>query len=377
MAATELVGIDNLLWKSRRQISAEAAWWKVALLPTDVNIMPNHLVVALAYDRLSTFEFGITVEVFGLPRPEMGPDWYRFSVCAIEPGPLRAIGGFQIMADGGLELLEQADTIVIPGWRGASKEPVPPELIDSLQRAHARGARLMSICSGVFALAATGLLSGRRATTHWHYAEQLSQAYPDIKVEPDVLYVDEGRVLTSAGSAAGIDLCLHVVRADFGPEIANRLARRLVVPPHREGGQAQFIERPVPPAREGLRFAPLFDRMRARLGEEQPVAELAAEAGMSVRTFLRRFKAATGLPPGEWLLTERLVRARELLETTGHSIESIADATGFGSAATLRHHFRARLGTSPAAYRTRFAPGSKRAADMAGFKKQKAAPWGG
>jgi AraC family transcriptional activator FtrA len=377
MAATELVGIDNLLWKSRRQISAEAAWWKVALLPTDVNIMPNHLVVALAYDRLSTFEFGIAVEVFGLPRPEMGPDWYRFAVCAIEPGPLRAIGGFQIMADGGLELLDRADTIVIPGWRGASKEPVPPELIDALRRAHARGARLMSICSGVFALAATGLLSGRRATTHWHYAEQLSQAYPDIEVEPDVLYVDEGRVLTSAGSAAGIDLCLHVVRADFGPEIANRLARRLVVPPHREGGQAQFIERPVPPAREGLRFAPLFDRMRARLGEEQLVAELAAEAGMSVRTFLRRFKAATGLPPGEWLLTERLVRARELLETTGHSIESIADATGFGSAATLRHHFRARLGTSPAAYRTRFAPGSKRAADMAGFKKQKAAPWGG
>jgi AraC family transcriptional regulator, transcriptional activator FtrA len=349
----------------------------VALLPTDVNIMPNRLVVALAYDRLSTFEFGIAVEIFGLPRPEMGPDWYRFAVCAIEPGPLRAVGGFQIMADGGLELLDQADTIVIPGWRGASKEPVPPGLIDALQRAHARGARLMSICSGVFALAATGLLSGKRATTHWHHVEQLSQAYPDIKVEPDVLYVDEGRVLTSAGSAAGIDLCLHVVRADFGPEIANRLARRLVVPPHREGGQAQFIERPVPPAREGLRFAPLFDHMRARLGEEQPVAELAAEAGMSVRTFLRRFKAATGLPPGEWLLTERLVRARELLETTGHSIESIADATGFGSAATLRHHFRARLGTSPAAYRNRFASGATQAAYMSGPKKQKAAPWGG
>jgi AraC family transcriptional activator FtrA len=349
----------------------------VALLPTDVNIMPNRLVVALAYDRLSTFEFGIAVEIFGLPRPEMGPDWYRFAVCAIEPGPLQAIGGFQIMADGGLELLDQADTIVIPGWRGASKEPVPPALIAALQRAHARGARLMSICSGVFALAATGLLSGKRATTHWHHVEQLSQAYPDIKVEPDVLYVDEGRVLTSAGSAAGIDLCLHVVRADFGPEIANRLARRLVVPPHREGGQAQFIERPVPPAREGRRFAPLFDNMRARLGEEQPVADLAAEAGMSVRTFLRRFKAATGLPPGEWLLTERLVRARELLETTGHSIESIANATGFGSAATLRHHFRARLGTSPAAYRNRFASEATRAADMSGPKKQKAAPWGG
>jgi AraC family transcriptional activator FtrA len=350
------------LWKSRRQICRETPWWKAALVPTDVNIMPNRLVVALAYDRLSTFEFGIAVEIFGLPRPEMGPEWYRFAVCAVEAGPLRAIGGFQIMADGGLELLEQADTIVIPGWRGASVEPVPPTLIDALRQAHARGTRLMSICSGVFVLAATGLLADKRATTHWHYAEQLAATYPDIKVEPDVLYVDEGTVLTSAGSAAGIDLCLHVVRADFGPEIANRLARRLVVPPHREGGQAQFIERPVPQAREGMRFAPLFDRMRARLADEQPIAELAAEAGMSVRTFLRRFKAATGMPPGEWLLTERLVRARELLETTRFSIESIADVTGFGSAATLRHHFRTRLGISPAAYRSRFAQEAKSSA---------------
>ncbi|WP_425523278.1 transcriptional regulator FtrA [Microvirga terrestris] len=328
-------------------------------MPTDVNIMPNRLVVALAYDRLSTFEFGIAVEIFGLPRPEMGPDWYRFAVCAIEPGPLRAIGGFQIMADGDLELLEQADTIVIPGWRGASAEPVPTALVDALRRAHERGARLMSICSGVFALAATGLLSGRRATTHWHYVEQLSAAYPDIEIEPDVLYVDEGLLLTSAGSAAGIDLCLHVVRHDFGPEIANRLARRLVVPPHREGGQAQFIERPVPPAREGTRFAPLFDRMRQRLSEEQPIDMLATEVGMSTRTFLRRFKAATGMPPGEWLLGERLIRARELLETTRNSIEDIASVTGFGSAATLRHHFRSRLGTSPAAYRSRFAQEAK------------------
>jgi AraC family transcriptional activator FtrA len=336
--------------------------------------MPNRLVVALAYDRLSTFEFGTAIEVFGLPRPEMGPDWYRFAVCAIEPGPLRAIGGFRIMVDGGLELLEEADTIVIPGWRGASTEPVPPSLIAALREAHRRGARLMSICSGVFVLAATGLLSGKRATTHWHYAEQLSAAYPDIRVEPDVLYVDEGKVLTSAGSAAGIDLCLHVVRADFGPDIANRLARRLVVPPHREGGQAQFVERPVPPAREGVRFAPLFDRMRARLAEDQPIAELAGEAGMSVRTFLRRFKAATGMPPGEWLLAERLMRARELLETTTHSIESIAGTTGFGSSATLRHHFRARLGTSPAAYRARFAQGAH---SIGRGTQQKAAPEGG
>ena len=277
----------------------------------------------------------------------MGPDWYRFAVCAIEPGPLRAIGGFQIVADGGLELLDQADTIVIPGWRGAGSEPVPTALIEALRKAHARGARLMSICSGVFALAATGLLSGRRATTHWHHVEKLAGAYPDIRVEPDVLYVDEGRVLTSAGSAAGIDLCLHVVRADFGPEIANRLARRLVVPPHREGGQAQFIERPVPPAREAVRSrSPL--RPDARAARTRAAHRRTRRRGRHERAHVpRRFKAATGLPPGEWLLAERLIRARELLETTRHSIESIAGATGFGSAATLRHHFRARLGTSP------------------------------
>jgi AraC family transcriptional activator FtrA len=254
-----------------------------------VNIMPNRLVVALAYDGLCTFEFGIAIEVFGLPRPEMGPDWYRFAVCAVDRGPMRAVGGFQVVADGGLELLEDAGTIIIPGWRGAQAAPIPPALIESLRRAHGRGVRLMSICSGVFVLAAAGLLTGRRATTHWHHVERLSAAYPEIRVEPDVLYVDEGSVLTSAGSAAGIDLCLHVVRRDFGAEVANRLARRLVVPPHREGGQAQFIERPMPPAREGIRLGPLFDRMRARLAEEQTVADLAAETGMSVRTFLRRF----------------------------------------------------------------------------------------
>jgi AraC family transcriptional activator FtrA len=298
----------------------------------------------------------------------MGPDWYRFAVCAVEPGLLCATGGFRIMADGGLDLLEEAGTIVIPGWRGALSEPVPPALIAALREAHARGARLMSICSGVFVLAAAGLLSGKRATTHWRYVERLSGAYPDIRVEPNVLYVDEGSVLTSAGSAAGIDLCLHVVRHDFGAEAANRIARRLVVPPHREGGQAQFVERPVPPPREGMRFGPLYDRMRARLAEEQPVDALAAEVGMSRRTFLRRFKAATGMPPGEWLLAERLLRARELLETTAHSIDDIAAATGFGSPATLRRHFRARLGTSPAAYRGRFADGSA---------QQKAAPGGG
>ncbi|HEY0526320.1 MAG TPA: transcriptional regulator FtrA [Stellaceae bacterium] len=311
------------------------------------------LVAALAYDGLGTFEFGIAVEVFGLPRPEMGTDWYRFAVCAAEPGPLRATGGIRVLANGGLDLLREAGTIVVPGWRGAD-DPVPAPLVDALCAAHAGGARLVSLCSGVFVLAATGLLNGRRATTHWRYAEALAAAYPEIRFAPDVLYVDEGDVLTAAGSAAGIDLCLHVVRRDFGPDIANRLARRLIVPPHREGGQAQFVERPVPPAREGMRLGPLLDRMRARLDEEQPVARLAAEAGMSVRTFLRRFRDATGTTPGDWLAAERIARARELLESTALPIEDIAASCGFGSAATLRHHFRLRLRTSPAAYRARF-----------------------
>jgi AraC family transcriptional activator FtrA len=312
-------------------------------------------VAVLAYDGLCTFEFGVAVEVFGLARPEMGPDWYRFAVSALEPGPLRAAGGVRILADGGLEVLAEAGTIVVPGWRGV-REPVPAALAEALRAAHDRGARLVSICSGTFVLGAAGLLEGRRATTHWRYVEALRAAYPGVRVEPDVLYVDEGQVLTSAGSAAGIDVCLHLVRRDFGPEAANRLARRLVVPPHREGGQAQFVERPVPPAREGARLGPLLDRMRARLAEAQPVATLAREAGMSPRTFLRRFRAATGTTPGEWLLAERLARARELLEAGEHTVDDLAAACGFGAAAGLRHHFRERLGTSPAAYRRRFAP---------------------
>lgn len=320
------------------------------------SVTPNSLVVALAYDGLCTFEFAVTVEVFGLPRPEMGPGWYRFAACAIEPGPLRAVGGLQVTADGGLDLLAEAGTIIVPGWRGADA-PVPEALIDALRTAHKRGARLLSICSGVFVLAAAGLLHGRRATTHWHHQEALRRAYPDIEIVPDVLYVDEGAVLTSAGSAAGIDLCLHLVRRDFGPEAATCVARRLVVPPHREGGQAQLLKRPVPPEREGARLGPLLDRMRERLDAPQPVPALAAAAGMSPRTFLRRFRAATGLSPGEWLLMERLSRARELLEGSRRPIDDVAAACGFGSAATLRHHFRSRLGTSPAAYRAQFGRG--------------------
>lgn len=313
-----------------------------------------HLVVAVAYDGLCLFEFSAVAEIFGLPRPEMGSNWYRFAVAAGEPGLLRAIGSVQIVGDGGLELLELADTIIVTGWRDVFETP-PAALVDALRAAHQRGARLVSICSGAFVVAATGVLSGRRATTHWLYADLFAKTYPDIHLDAEVLYVDEGEVLTSAGSAAGIDLCLHLVRGDFGPEAANTVARRLVTPPHREGGQAQYVESAVAPVREAVRFGPLFDRMRQRLHAPQPVARLASVAGMSPRTFLRRFKAATGTTPAAWLLGERLAQSRVLLETTGRSIDDVAAACGMGTAANLRHHFRRRFGVSPASYRARFA----------------------
>src|SRR5262245_32972176 len=243
----------------------------------------RHRVVALAYDRLAMFEFGIVTEAFALPRPELDVPWYDFSVCSIDMKPLRATGGITVRVNGGLSALRRADTIVIPGWRDAD-EPPPDALLDSLRRAHRRGARLLSICSGVFVLAAAGLLDGRRATTHWRYAERLAARFPKIRVEPDVLYIDEGRVLTSAGSAAGIDLCLHVIRKDYGARIANQVARRLVVAPHRDGGQAQFIPSPVPrePAR-GL--SALTEWAQANLHRRLTVELLARQARMSSRSF--------------------------------------------------------------------------------------------
>jgi AraC family transcriptional activator FtrA len=314
---------------------------------------PSPLVVAIAYDGLCTFEFGVAVEVFGLSRPEMGPDWYHFAVAGIDDGEMRATGGIRFVVDGGLELLSQADTIIVPGWRGV-ETPVPADLRDALKTAHGRGARILSICSGVFVLAAAGLLSGKRATTHWRYTETLKKQYPDILVTPDVLYVDEGNVLTSAGSAAGLDLCLHLIRRDYGTAAANTVARRLVVPPHRDGGQAQFIAQAVPKPHESSRLGPLLDHMRGQLGGDHSVEALATRAGMSTRTFLRRFEAATGMTPARWLLGERLSRARDLLETSDASVEKVAEIAGFGTTATLRHHFRKHLSTTPAAYKETF-----------------------
>ncbi|MGL5602608.1 MAG: transcriptional regulator FtrA [Silvania sp.] len=316
--------------------------------------MKNPLVVVLAYDGLCTFEFGVAVEIFGLARPEMGENWYRFAVAGVDQGELCATGGVRLVVDGGLELLDQAGTIVVPGWRGADT-PVPAELCARLVAAHQRGARVMSICSGVFVLAAAGLLDNRQATTHWRYTDLLQQRYPAIQVTPDVLYIDNGDVLTSAGSAAGIDLCLHLVRRDYGSVAANQVARRLVVSPHRDGGQAQFIQQAVPVAYEGHRLGSLFDHLHAHLAAPHSVASLAEFVGMSPRTFLRRFAATTGSTPAQWLLNARLSRCQDLLENSALSIERIAEVAGFGSVATMRHHFKHHFATTPAAYRRGFA----------------------
>lgn len=309
------------------------------------------LVCVLAYDGLCMFEFGIAVEVFGLPRPEFD-SWYRFCTVAIEPGPLRGTGGVSVEAACGLEALAEADLILVPGWRGADAV-VPPELITSLRAAHSSGARIVSICSGVFVLAATGLLDGKRATTHWHHVAALSKLYPRINVDPDVLYIDAGDVLTSAGSAAGLDLCLHVVRGDWGAKRANAVARRLVLPAHRDGGQRQFIQAPVPKTRSG-RIAPLLDSIKERLNEDWPVSRMAKAAGLSPRTLARRFKETQNHTPIGWLTASRVSYAVELIETTDITLSEIADVCGFKSGETFRKEFKRLRGVAPSQYRKMF-----------------------
>ncbi|WP_255481641.1 transcriptional regulator FtrA [Rhodanobacter sp. ANJX3] len=342
------------MWRSLQQLAYMTLTDQISPTTRRTVKPAGRLVVALVYDGLCSFEFGCAAEVFGLPRPEFGPDWYRFSACAVDPGPMRALGGLRVTVDGGLGLLARADTIVIPGWKGIDVEP-PPKLIRALRAAHARGARLVSICSGVFVLAATGLLDGRCATTHWRYTEKLAARYPQIVINPNVLYVDQEKILTSAGSAAGLDLCLHIVRRDFGAKIANQVARRLVISPHRDGGQIQFIERPVSRYEAGNRLPSLLDRLVKQLDQQITVSEMAALVSMSERSFLRRFNETTGTSPADWLTLARVDRAKELLETTSLPVEAVAVQCGFGSAITLRHHFRNKIGLSPLAYRRRFA----------------------
>ena len=314
--------------------------------------MKNHLGVALAYDNLCTFEFGCAVEMFSLARPELGVDWYRFAVCAERRGAVRAAGGISVQVPHGLAMLARADTIIIPGWQGVDVAPAPA-LLRRLVAAHARGARIATICSGVFVLAATGLLDGKAATTHWRYADKLQQRHPAIEVRPNSLYVDEGSLLTSAGSAAGLDMMLHLVRRDHGPRVANQVAQRLVVPPHRLGDQAQFVARPLPQD-EAARLARLMDWVRAHPAEDWTLASLAERAAMSVRTLQRQFRQSLGMSPVDWLVRERVELARQLLETSARPLAHVSSLAGFGSEESFRRHFRLATGVSPLAYRRQF-----------------------
>ena len=311
--------------------------------------MPHHVAI-LAYDRLCTFEFGCAIELFALERPELGVPWYSYAVCAAEPGPLRAAGGLLLQVPHGLDALDGADTIIIPGWRGADHAP-PAALVDALRRAHARGARLCAICSGAFVLAHAGLLDGKRATTHWRYVAQLAAAFPTIRIEAHALYVQDGAIVTSAGSAAGLDMLLHLVRCDFGVAIANQVAQRLVIPAHRDGDQAQQVARPLPQAGSDP-LAHTMDWVRENMRAAHTLGSMAQQARMGARTFQRRFKDRTGLSPLGWLVRERVALAAQLLETRpALGIEAIADLAGLGSPESLRRHFRSHGLASPARYR--------------------------
>jgi AraC family transcriptional regulator, transcriptional activator FtrA len=309
------------------------------------------LVAALTYDGLCTFEFGIAVEVFGLPRPEFDFPWYDFCAVSAEGGRSRAIGGIVIEATNGIDVLKYARTIIIPGWRDRTERP-PERLLQAIVHASNRGARCLSICSGVFVLAAAGLLDGKRATTHWRHVPDLKRMYPEIDIEEDVLYVDEGNVITSAGSSAGIDACLHLVRRDLGIKVANSVARRLVMPPHRDGGQSQYIAAPM--LERPRRIGVAMDWARKSLAKPLDVKTFAKRAAMSERTFLRRFRESAGLSPAHWLQRERMYRARELLEATDGALDAIAEQCGYRSMETFRAAFRRVVGASPSAYRAKF-----------------------
>ncbi len=307
----------------------------------------RHVVAVVALPAAVAFDLAIPAQVFG-HRAEAAR--YALTVCAAAAGPVPTTTGFDVVAPHGLDALERADTVVVPGFAEVT-DPVDPRVLDALRAAHARGARVVSICTGAFALAAAGLLDGRRATTHWRDAPLLAERHPAVTVEPDVLHVDGGDgVMTSAGVAAGIDLALHLVALDHGAERAAAIARRMVVPAVRQGGQAQYVELPLPTG-GAAGLAPTRDWMLGRLAEPLTLAAIAAHAGYSERSLIRRFRAETGLPPLRWLHAQRVEAARRLLETTDRPLEQVAAATGFGTAATLRTHLGRALGTTPSAYR--------------------------
>jgi transcriptional regulator GlxA family with amidase domain len=312
-----------------------------------------HRVVALCVDGLVAFDLTAPAQAFQLAAKPSGSPLYKFSTCSVDGAAVQTTSGFSVTPDSGLGPLRRADTIVIPGY-AALFEPPPAVALDALRAAARRGARLLSVCTGAFGLAHAGLLDGRRAATHWAWAEELARRFPAVEVDPDALFVDEGEVLTSAGLSAGIDLSLHVIRRDFGAEVGERVARHMVAAPHREGGQAQFFK-PRLPAPAGS-LEPTRRWALERLAEPLDVAAMARHAGVSPRTFARRFRAETGTTPLQWLLAQRVLEARRLLEATDLPVDEVAWRVGFGTAASLRDHFRRATSTTPTAYRRSFQP---------------------
>ncbi len=316
-------------------------------------------VAVLALDGVAAFELGVICEAFGVDRTEQGFPGYDFALCSPGGRPVRVFSGFDLIPQHDLSPMADADVIAIPAMRQTPSGPslaeaVPDEVLTALRDAAARGAWVLSVCSGAFILGEAGLLDGRRCTTHWMYTEELARRYPSAKVDPDVLYVSDPPILTSAGTAAGIDACLYLIRQEQGSAVATALARRMVVPPHRDGGQAQYIETPVPPTADTESLGPVLAWMQGNLDVQTSVEMLAARAHLAPRTFARRFRAETGTTPHEWLTGQRVLLARQLLEDTHLGVDQIALRTGFGNGAALRHHFTRRLGTSPAAYRNTF-----------------------
>ncbi|MEV0484761.1 helix-turn-helix domain-containing protein [Streptomyces sp. NPDC050508] len=313
----------------------------------------KEIVAVLLFSGGPIFESSIPLSVFGIDRQDAGVPRYRLLVCGGEEGPLRTTGGLELTTPHGLEAISRAGTVVVPAWRSITSPP-PEEALDAIRRAHEEGARIVGLCTGAFVLAAAGLLDGRPATTHWMYAPTLAKRYPSVHVDPRELFVDDGDVLTSAGTAAGIDLCLHIVRTDHGNEAAGALARRLVVPPRRSGGQERYLDRSLPEEIGADPLAEVVAWALEHLHEQFDVETLAARAYMSRRTFDRRFRSLTGSAPLQWLITQRVLQAQRLLETSDYSVDEVAGRCGFRSPVALRGHFRRQLGSSPAAYRAAY-----------------------
>jgi AraC family transcriptional activator FtrA len=314
-----------------------------------------HSVAVAATDGMLHFELALAYEVFGTAPAGLRSPWYDVTVCGTQPV---RVARFILEPDCALDRLARAGTVIVPALAEIDEDP-PADLVEAVRAAHECGARVVSLCTGAFVLAAAGLLDGLRATTHWAHTDALAARYPKVRVDPDVLYVDNGSVLTSAGKAAAMDLCLHVVRRDHGSAIANVVARRLVVPPHRAGGQAQFVTTPVP-AQDGQPLAELLPWVMRRLDQPLTVEDLARQANMSSRHLARQFRSVTGTTPLQWLLTQRIRRAQDLLETTDDSVDTIASAAGMGTATTLRRHFHRMIGVPPDAYRRTFRGGRPR-----------------